>query len=137
MLGLTIACGFGWLWIVAGDVQGAQRLSAALTAADDLARREQQVDGLLLLAWLDAAAGDVERGHEAATTAIAQLTGTDGAGTRARADLSLAYVLSQKGEFAEALRLLDGLRQSFTELDGAWDARGELGPDRPPRRRHG
>ncbi len=121
VLGLTIACGFGWVWIVLGDVQGAQRLSASLAAADGLAPRELQVEGLLLLGWLDAAAGDVEQGHTAVNGAIEQLPDLDDRATGARADLFLAYVLSQKGEFAEALRLLERSRLVFAEVDRGWE----------------
>lgn len=56
-LGLQIAVGLGWTWVVLGDgTVGAERLRRALF---DHAPSYDRVAGLLLSAWLEASAGDV------------------------------------------------------------------------------
>ena len=57
LLGVRIANGFGWTWVVLGDgTAGAARVRNALT--DDTPARERAT-GLLLAGWLEASAGDV------------------------------------------------------------------------------
>jgi predicted ATPase/DNA-binding SARP family transcriptional activator len=57
LLGLRIALGFGWTWVVLGDgTAGAGRLRRALF---DAAPSRDRVAALLLAAWLEASAGDV------------------------------------------------------------------------------
>ena len=57
LLGVRIANGFGWTWVVLGDgTAGAARVRNALT--DDAPPREKAT-GLLLAGWLEASAGDV------------------------------------------------------------------------------
>ena len=57
LLGVRLANGFGWTWVVLGDgTAGAARVRDALT--DDTPPRER-ARGLLLAGWLEASAGDV------------------------------------------------------------------------------
>ncbi|MCW2761566.1 MAG: transcriptional activator domain [Marmoricola sp.] len=57
LLGVRIANGFGWTWVVLGDgTVGAGRVRDALTA-DTPAR--DRAEALLLAGWLEASAGDV------------------------------------------------------------------------------
>jgi predicted ATPase/DNA-binding SARP family transcriptional activator len=121
ILGLTIAVHLGWVWVVVGDALGAQRLLAALTAAGNAAPPELRAAGSMLLGWLHAAAGDLVLGHAAVTFAIEQLGDVDDVYARARTDFFLAYVLSQRGEFNEALRLLERSRPVFFDLGRRWD----------------
>ena len=93
----------GWVWVLIGDTQGAQRLSAALDLAEDAAPPELRAEGSLLLGWLHAAAGDVDLGHRTVAAAIETLPSSYDEHDRARADFVLAYVLSQEGEFDESL----------------------------------
>ena len=124
LLALTIAGNLGWVWIVMGDAVGAQRLRAALVAADAIASPELRAGGLLPLGWLYASAGDVDLGHAALVEAIGLLADIQDEYSGARADFFLAYVLSQKGDFDEALRLLERARRGFAELGRAWDEVG-------------
>jgi len=121
VLALTIATQLGWVWVLAGDHAGAERMRAALTAAGSVAPASLRLAGSLLLGWLSAAAGDVELGHTTVLEAIEQFdfAGDDLAG--ARADFSLAYVLSQKGDFEACQRLLDRSRPVFIDHGQGWD----------------
>jgi predicted ATPase/DNA-binding SARP family transcriptional activator len=57
LLGLRITIGFGWTWVVLGDgTAGAERLRHSLV---DQTPARDRVRGLLLIAWLEASAGDV------------------------------------------------------------------------------
>ena len=123
-LALTIAGHLGWVWIVLGDAAGAQRLRAALGAADAVASPALRIDALLPMGWLQAAAGDVDLGRAAVDEAIELLGDTGDEGTRARADFFLAYVLSQRGGFDEALGLLERARRVFSEVGRPWDEAG-------------
>jgi tetratricopeptide (TPR) repeat protein len=60
LLGLRIATGLGWTWVVLGDgVVGAARIRGALTAAGGSADARDTIHALLLSGWLEASAGDV------------------------------------------------------------------------------
>ncbi len=57
-LGVRIANGFGWTWVVLGDgTAGAARVRNTLTADTPL---HDRVKALLLAGWLEASAGDVD-----------------------------------------------------------------------------
>jgi predicted ATPase/DNA-binding SARP family transcriptional activator len=57
LLGVTIATGFGWTWVVLGDgTAGAARVRNALV---DHTPARDRATGLLLAGWLEASAGDV------------------------------------------------------------------------------
>lgn len=120
ILGLRIAVDFGWVWVLIGDTQGAQRLSAALDRAKDAAPPELRAERSLLLGWLHAAAGDVELGHRTVADAIETLPSSYDEHDRARADFVLAYVLSQEGEFDEALRTLERSRPVLAGCNDTW-----------------
>ena len=121
LLALRIANDLGWTWVVLGDALGAERLRAALDAADTVAAPEQRVSALLAISWLEASAGDVERGRVAVSDAIELLTADDEAYPHARAQWYSAYVKSQRGEFDESLHLLRESRSVFRELGSAWE----------------
>lgn len=120
-LALTIATQLGWVWMLAGDHTGAERMRAALTAAERLAPDSLRLSATLLLGWLHAAGGNVELGHETVLDAIDQFDFTGDELARARADFFLAYVLSQKGDFDTCQRVLDHSRPVFADHDQAWD----------------
>ena len=61
LLGLRLAIGFGWTWVVLGDgATGAARVRDAVTAAGAEAPLGAQAEALLVAGWLEASAGDVE-----------------------------------------------------------------------------
>ena len=62
LLGVRIANGFGWTWVVLGDgIAGAHRVRSALEAAERYVRTQDRVMSLLLAGWLEASAGNVAR----------------------------------------------------------------------------
>ncbi|CUR59882.1 Transcriptional activator domain [metagenome] len=68
-LGVRIANGFGWTWVVLGDgTAGAARLRQSLTAATD---PRERATALLLAGWLEASAGDVALAQSDLETAAA------------------------------------------------------------------
>ena len=121
MLGLEIVNGFGWAWVVLGDSRGAERILAALTAVGDNAIPEDRANSLLLAAWIEASAGDLEpaRRHIDAANELADALGD--MDLRARCCYYLAYVVSHHGDFREAMDLTDRSRALYEQLDRPWD----------------
>jgi predicted ATPase/DNA-binding SARP family transcriptional activator len=121
VLALTIATQLGWVWMLAGDHVAAERMQAALLAAEPVSSDQLRLLGSLLLGWFHAAGGDVERGHSTVVDAIEQFDFTGDEVARAQADFFLAYVLSQKGDFEACRRVLDRSRPVFVESGQNWD----------------
>lgn len=121
LLALTLATQLGWVWMLAGDHAGAERMRAALAAAGSDAPETLRLAGSLLLGWLQASGGDVELGHAAVTEAIDRFDFAGDELARARADFFLAYVLSQRGDFEGCRTVLDRSRPVFVECGQAWD----------------
>jgi predicted ATPase/DNA-binding SARP family transcriptional activator len=121
LLALTIATQLGWVWMLAGDHAGAERMRAALTAAGSVAPEKLRLEGSLLLGWLHASGGDVELGHATVVEAIDQFDFAGDDLARARADFVLAYVLSQRGDFEGCRSVLDRSRPVFVGCGQAWD----------------
>src|SRR5262249_18562262 len=115
---LAIARGFGWAWIVLGDHRGAQRLLVALEAAGDDATAAQRADALLLAAWIEASSGDLEPAHRH-VLAAADLA--DDPELEARCAYYLAYVVSHRGDWEQALELTARARSLCDGHDCAWD----------------
>jgi predicted ATPase len=121
LLGLDIANGFGWAWVVLGDSRGAQRILAALDAAGAAGQARDRANALLLAAWIEASTGHLAlaRGHLATVTDLAE-AGND-VELRARCSYYLAYVVSHRGEFRQAMELTDRSRALYDGLDRPWD----------------
>ncbi|GAA4942381.1 putative ATPase [Actinomycetospora succinea] len=99
LLGVRIARGFGWTWVVLGDgVAGAGRLRAALAAAPDV-DPHTAAEVLLLTGWLEASAGDVSR---AAAELVRALALAD-ADLRTDAHRHLAFLRIQQGRPQDVL----------------------------------
>src|SRR4029453_3230544 len=67
LLGVRIANGFGWAWVVLGDgIAGAHRVRSALEAAEHHAGAgpRDRVTSLLLAGWLEASAGNVAQAED-------------------------------------------------------------------------
>lgn len=104
-LGLRIASGFGWAWMVIGDRPlGARRLRLALEAATDEVPPTERGEALCLAAWLatDDVASALAAAEEAMT--IAEATGDEHLGAISRN--AQAFVLLQQARPHEALQLL-------------------------------
>jgi len=121
LLALGIVNGFGWAWIVLGDSRGAQRILAALDAAGDRAPIRNRAGALLLAAWLEASTGHLElaRAHIAAATELADAI--EDVDLQARCCYYLAYVVSHRGEWEQAMELTARSRQLYDGLDRPWD----------------
>jgi predicted ATPase/DNA-binding SARP family transcriptional activator len=123
-LGLRIANGFGWAWVVLGDHRAAERLVAALDACDrsrPAPPDQQRAGALLLAAWSEASSGrlDIAREHLGAASALAEATGD--VELSARCCYYLAYVASHEGDFGGALGLTDRSRALYATRDRPWD----------------
>ena len=118
---LSLVNGFGWAWIVLGDSRGAQRILAALDAAGDVAPIPDRASALLLAAWIEASSDHLElaREHIAAATELAEAI--DDVDLQARCCYYLAYVVSHRGEFAQAMALTDRASALYSGLDRPWD----------------
>jgi predicted ATPase/DNA-binding SARP family transcriptional activator len=121
LLGLQVANGFGWAWVVLGDTRGAQRILAALDATAAEAPVRERAIALLLAAWIEASTGDLEpaRAHVAAASELADSIGD--VDLQARASYYMAYVVSHHGEFGQALALTDRSRALYERLERPWD----------------
>ena len=120
-LGLDIAVGFGWGWIVLGDSRGAQRIASALEAAGDMPPAARRAEALLLTGWIEASTGRLELAREHADTAIAIAMAINDVELRARGAYHLAYVVSHEGDWAHALELTDRSDLLYAGLDCPWD----------------
>ena len=120
-LGITIAVGFGWAWIVLGDSRGAQRLLTALDAAGATVPARDQATALLLAAWIEASTGRLEhaRIHVAAAQALADSIGD--IDLQARCCYYLAYVVSHEGLWQLALDLTARSAALYDTLERPWD----------------
>jgi predicted ATPase/DNA-binding SARP family transcriptional activator len=120
-MALHIATGFGWAWVVLGDSRGAQRILAALGAADATVAAHERAGALLLAAWIEASTGRLAlaRDHVAAATEIADATGDDD--LAARCCYYLAYVVSHDGDFDRALALTERSAALYVQLERPWD----------------
>jgi predicted ATPase/DNA-binding SARP family transcriptional activator len=121
LLGVRLVNGFGWAWIVLGDSRGAQRIMGALEAAGDAVATRDRPVALLLAGWMEASTGAIDTAceHVAAAAELADATADDE--LRARCCYHLAYVVSHRGEFAQALELTDRGASLFEGLDRPWD----------------
>jgi hypothetical protein len=109
-LGVRVANGFGWTWVVLGDgVAGAARLRAAL----------------LLAGWLEASAGDVEQSGRDLDEAL-ELAGALGAQRlRADAERHLAFLRIQQGRPHEVLALAGASLAVYRRLGLSWASADE------------
>jgi predicted ATPase len=121
LLGLGIANGFGWAWVVLGDSRGAQRLLAALDATGGAGRTRDRANALLLAAWIEASTGHLELARRHISTVVDLAEASNDVELRARCLYYLAYVVSHHGEFRHAMELTDRSRALYDGLDLPWD----------------
>ena len=126
-LGLRLANGFGWTWVVLGDgVAGAARVRTALEAARDLATPHGQATGLLLAGWLEASAGNVDQAQDDldGALAIAERLGDDR--LRADAQRHLAFLRIQQGRPQDVLELAGRSVAVYRRLELPWETAASL-----------
>jgi predicted ATPase/DNA-binding SARP family transcriptional activator len=121
LLGVQIANGFGWAWVVLGDSRGAQRVLTALDAGGSGVPVSDRITALLLAGWFEASIGDLGPARDHVLEAAALAEASDDAELIARSAYYLAYVVSHDGDFRAGLELTDRSRALFAGLDCAWD----------------
>jgi predicted ATPase/DNA-binding SARP family transcriptional activator/predicted negative regulator of RcsB-dependent stress response len=118
LLGLRIANGFGWAWVVLGaGVDAAQRIRAALTTAGSMATARDRAAGLLLAGWLEASGGNLDR----ASADIEQAMRIADDELRSMGRLHFSFVRTQQGRPHDALALLADCRADFQRLGRRWE----------------
>lgn len=121
-VGVRIATGFAWAWVVHGDgAAGAERVRAAFSAAGSLTTTRERATGLLLAGWLEASAGNLDQ----ADTDLAEARGlaTQTADQRLQADAQrhLAFLRLQQGRPQDALELATASLTVYQPLGDGWE----------------
>ena len=115
-LGVRIALGFGWTWVMLGTgVDGAHRVRQALQAGS--ASDQQRSAALVLCGWFEASGGNLER----ALVDLQEAIRLGDARAAAVARLHLAFVHTQGGHAADALAVLDACRPHLTRFGLVWE----------------
>jgi predicted ATPase/DNA-binding SARP family transcriptional activator len=127
LLGVSIANGFGWTWVVLGDgIAGAHRVRSALEAAAPQAGARDRMTSLLLAGWLEASAGNVARAEDDLDRALDEATTLKDPLLRADAQRHLAFLRLQQARPQDATDLS---RESaaFYQVHGqAWERAASL-----------
>lgn len=123
-LGVSIATGFGWTWVVLGDgAAAATRIRNALTFTT---APPERASALLIAGWLEASAGNValaQRDLDEADT-IAERLGAE----VLQADVSRhrAFVSLQQGLLEEALTCATAGLATYRRLNMEWETAASL-----------
>ena len=126
-LGVRIANGFGWTWVVLGDgVAGATRVRGALDAAADVATPRERATGLLLSGWLEASAGNVERADADLDAALGIAEELSDERLRADAQRHLAFLRIQQGRPHDVLAQAGAGLDVYRRLDLRWETAASL-----------
>ena len=127
VVGLQLARGLGWAWIMPGaGVDAAHRLRAAEAAAADLGSPVDRAAALLRAGWLEASGGDLDRAGadiERADSLAGSVGGgsVDDGGFEAEAELYRAFIETVRGRPREALALLAACRPTFARGGQRWE----------------
>ena len=108
LLGVRIANGFGWTWVVLGDgIAGAHRVRSALEAAGHHvgAGSRDRVTSLLLAGWLEASAGNVARAEADLDRAFGEAIAVGDEQLRSDAQRHLAFLRLQQARPNDAAEL--------------------------------
>jgi len=126
-LGVRIANGFGWTWVVLGDgVAGAARVRDALVAADGIVDARARVTGLLLAGWLEASAGDVEQAETDLLEAEDAAEPLDDERLRADIDRHLAFLRIQQGRPQDVVDRAEASLLVYRSLGLDWEVAASL-----------
>jgi len=106
LLGVGIANGFGWAWVVLGDgIAGAVRVRSALEAAEHRVGARDRVTSLLLAGWLEASAGNLARAEDDLGRALGEAMALGDELLRADAQRHLAFLRVQQARPDDAVEL--------------------------------
>ena len=126
-LGLRLANGFGWTWVVLGDgVAGAARVRAALEAARHQATAHDQATSLLLAGWLEASAGNVGQAQDDLDAALAAAERLGDDRLRADARRHLAFLRIQQGRPHDVLECATASLDVYRRLELPWETAASL-----------
>jgi len=124
LLGVRIANGFGWAWVVLGDgIAGAHRVRSALEAAEHLlgAGPRDRVTSLLLAGWLEASAGNVVRAEDDLDRALGEAIALNDDQLRADAQRHLAFLRLQQARPDDAAELAFQSADAARQRGLAWE----------------
>jgi predicted ATPase len=120
-LGLRIANGLGWAWLVLGDGPfGSERVRRALVAAADVASPAERFASLVLTAWLDSS-NDVDAAIADAEAARRLAVELDDEHRVAIARTAAGFVHLQRGDAERAAEVLDGVAAIQHRLAAPWE----------------
>ena len=124
VLGLRIAAGFGWAWVLLGDGRlGSDRIAGALAAAASVSSAADRVRPLSYIAWLEVTS-NIEQACSAAEEAVVAADSTGDPYLAAFSRSALALVLIQNGGGLDrATSVLDESRSLLDETH-PWDLGG-------------
>ena len=126
-VGLRLANGFGWTWVVLGDgVAGAARVRDALDAARDHATVGDQATALLLAGWLEASAGNVDQAQADLDGALAAAERLGDERLRADAHRHLAFLRIQQGRPQDVLECAAVSAATYRRLGLPWETAASL-----------
>jgi predicted ATPase/DNA-binding SARP family transcriptional activator len=125
-LGVRIALGFGWTWVVLGDgVPGAERIRGALAAAETFPP-QARASGLLVACWLEASAGNLDRAQADLDDAFQIVEELADDRLRADAQRHGAFLSIQLGRPADVVNLASTSVAISRALELSWEAAAGL-----------
>ena len=117
-LGVRIANGFGWTWVVLGDgTAGAARVRNALS---DLTPARDRATGLLLASWLEASAGNVVLAQADLDRARQLAAGLADDVLTADVDRHQAFLALQQGRPERAVSTAAASLSTYRPLELGW-----------------
>jgi tetratricopeptide (TPR) repeat protein len=123
-LGVGIAAGFGWTWVVLGD--GPAAATRIRNTLGPTTAPPERAAALLVAGWLEASAGNVALAQDDVEEADAIAAQLDGQVLRAEVARHRGFLHLQQGLPAEALNAAaDGLT-TYRELDLEWQIAASL-----------
>ncbi|MFG2500806.1 BTAD domain-containing putative transcriptional regulator [Streptomyces sp. NPDC048441] len=126
-LGVRLATGFGWAWVVHGDgVAAATRVRGTLQAAGSLVTTGERATGLLLAGWLETSAGNLDQAEADLDEALGLVKQLALGHLRADAHRHLAFLRIQQGRPQDALELATASLTVYRPLRLNWEVATSL-----------
>ncbi|HYO41146.1 MAG TPA: BTAD domain-containing putative transcriptional regulator [Nocardioidaceae bacterium] len=123
-LGVHIAVGFGWTWVVLGDGKAAAARIRGTLGPTTLP--PQRASALMLAGWLEASAGDVALAQRDLDEADAAIGQSDGELARAQLARHRAFVALQQGQPQVALECAAASVATYRRGDLVWETAAGL-----------